>query len=97
LSRAFWWCPICHYTDICPARKANQLPGIVVEIVGTEIANQSPSCEEHINCGELLEEDIVVGLQGKVHVLVWRGEETVLNGGFITILGGQMMVSGTHS
>ena len=69
----------------------------MVEIVGTEIANQSLSCEEHINCGELLEEDIVVGLQGKVHVLVWRGEETVLNGGFITILGGQMMVSGTRS
>ena len=52
--------------------------GVVVEIVGTERGDQGRSCEEHhINCGEVLAEDVVVRLR-KVQVLVEGKEETVI-------------------
>ena len=48
--------------------------GVVVEIVGTERGDQGCSCEEHhINCGEVLAEDVVVRLR-KVQILV-EGKE----------------------
>jgi hypothetical protein len=35
-------------------------PGIVVEIVGTDTGDQGSTCEEHpVNCGVVLEEDVV--------------------------------------
>ena len=45
--------------------------GIVVEIVGTERGDQDQgrSYEEHINCGEVMAEDVVVCLL-KVQILV---------------------------
>ncbi len=44
--------------------------GIVVEIIGTEANDQGRSCEEHpINCGEVLEPDVVVRLR-KVQLMV---------------------------
>jgi hypothetical protein len=52
-------------------------PGIVVEIVGTEMGNQGHSCEEHAVCGSVLEEDVVVCLW-KVQVLVEGHEETAI-------------------
>ncbi len=53
-------------------------PGIVVEIVGTEAGDRGRTCKEHtINCGKLLEEDVVVCLQ-KVQVVVDGREETVI-------------------
>ncbi len=48
---------------------------VVVEIVGTERGDQGRSCEEnHINCGEVLGEDVVVHLR-KVQILVEGKEE----------------------
>jgi len=53
-------------------------PGIVVEIVGTETGDQGHSCEEHpVNCGEVLEPDVVVRLL-KVQLMVEEREETVI-------------------
>jgi hypothetical protein len=58
--------------------------GIVVEIVGTEAGNRGRRCKEHIvNCGEVLEEDVVVHLQ-KVQVLVDGREETVITAVWVT-------------
>jgi hypothetical protein len=38
-------------------------PGIVVEIVGTEMGDQGHSCEEHTsNCGKVIAKDVVVCL-----------------------------------
>jgi hypothetical protein len=37
--------------------------GVVVEIVGTEMDDWGRSCEEHINCGEVMAKDVVVRLQ----------------------------------
>lgn len=52
--------------------------GVVVEIVGTERGDQGRSCEEHhINCGEVLAEDVVVRLR-KVQILVEGKEETAI-------------------
>jgi hypothetical protein len=34
----------------------------VVEIIGTEMAGLGHSCNDHINCGEVLEENIGVRL-----------------------------------
>lgn len=57
---------------------AKHPPGIVVEIVGTEMGDQGRSCEEHAVCGSMvLEEDVVVHLR-KVQVLVEGQEETVI-------------------
>ena len=53
-------------------------PGIVVEIIGTEVDNQGHSCEEHpINCGKVLEPDVVVRLW-KVQVMAEEKEETAI-------------------
>jgi hypothetical protein len=60
------------------------LPGIVVEIVGTEAGDWGHTCKEHtINCGEVLEEDVVVRLW-KVQVVVDGREETAIAAGWVT-------------
>jgi hypothetical protein len=51
--------------------------GVVVEIVGTEWGDQGRSCEEHVNCGEVMAEDVVVRLR-KVQILVEGKEETAI-------------------
>jgi hypothetical protein len=42
-------------------KMAHHLPGIIVQIVGTEMADRGRSCEEHIkiNCGVVLVEEVV--------------------------------------
>ena len=53
-------------------------PSIVVEIVSTEESNQGCSCEEHpVNCGKVLELDLVARLW-KVQVMVEGREETAI-------------------
>jgi hypothetical protein len=52
-------------------------PGIVVEIVGTEMGCQGRSCDEHAVCSAVLEKDMVVCLR-KVQVLVEGHEETAI-------------------
>ena len=56
---------------------ARHPPGIVIQIVGTEMGDQGHSCEEHTVCGSILEEDVVVHLR-KVQVLVEGHEETTI-------------------
>ncbi len=56
---------------------ATHPPGIVVEIVGTEMGDQGCSCEEHAVCGSVLEEDVVVRLW-KVQVLVEGHKKTAI-------------------
>jgi hypothetical protein len=59
-------------------------PGIVVEIVNTEAGNQGCLCEEHsVNCGKVLELDVVVHLR-KVQVVVEGREETVIAAIWVT-------------
>jgi hypothetical protein len=59
-------------------------PGIVVEIVGTEAGDRGRTCEEHtVNCGEVLEEDMVVRLW-KVQVVVDGREETAIAAVWVT-------------
>ncbi len=54
------------------------LPGIVIEIVGTEAGKRGCTCKEHtVNCGVVLEEDAVVCLW-KVQVVVDGREETAI-------------------
>ena len=52
-------------------------PGIIVQIVGTEVGTNGQSCEEHAVCGSVLEEDMIVRLL-KVQVLVEGREETAI-------------------
>jgi hypothetical protein len=53
-------------------------PSIVVEIVGTEAGNRGRMCKEHaVNCGKVLEEDVVVRLW-KVQVVVDGRDETAI-------------------
>ena len=53
-------------------------PGIVVEIVGTDAGDRGRTCEEHqVNCGVVLEEDVVVRLR-KVQVVIDGREETAI-------------------
>ena len=77
---------MCHLTSLtksatklAPKNSFNMVfhpPGIVVEIAGTEASDQGRSCEEHpINCGEVLEPDVVVRLR-KVQLMV-EGREGV--------------------
>ena len=54
---------------------ATHPPGIVVEIVGTLMGDRGRSCEEHVVCGSVLEEDMVVHLW-KVQVLA-DGQEKI--------------------
>jgi hypothetical protein len=59
-------------------------PGIVVEIVGTEAGDQCRTCEEHtVNCGIVLEEDVVVHLW-KVQVVVDGREEMAIAAVWVT-------------
>ena len=50
---------------------------IEIGIVGIEAGDRGRSCEEHIVCGEVLREDVVVRLR-KVQVLVDGKEETAI-------------------
>ncbi len=53
-------------------------PGIVIEIVGAEAGDHGRPCKEHpVNCGEVLEQDVVVRLL-KVQLMVEEREETVI-------------------
>ncbi len=52
-------------------------PGIIVQIVGTEMGANGRSWEEHTVCGSVLEEDRVVCLW-RVQVLVEVLEETAI-------------------
>ncbi len=59
-------------------------PGIVIEIVGTEAGDRGRTCEEHtVNCGVVLEEDVVV-LLWKVQVVVDGREETAIAAVWVT-------------
>jgi hypothetical protein len=59
-------------------------PGIVVEIVFPEAGNRGCTCEEHtVNCGEVLEEDVVVRLW-KVQVVVDGREEMAIAAIWVT-------------
>jgi hypothetical protein len=53
------------------------LTGVVVEIVGMEMDDQSSSCEEHRNCSEVMGEDVVMHLR-KVQIQVEGQEETAI-------------------
>ncbi len=60
------------------------LPGIVVDIVGTEAGDRGRTCKEHtINCGKVLEEDVVVPLR-KVQVMVDGREEMAIAAVWVT-------------
>jgi hypothetical protein len=59
-------------------------PGIVVEIVGTEAGDRGRTCKEHtVNCGEVLEEDVVVRLW-KVQVEADGREEMAIAAVWLT-------------
>ena len=63
--------------DVAIAKEPHHPSGVVVEIVGTERGDQGRSCEEHLNCGEVMAEDVIVRLR-KVQVLVDGCEETAI-------------------
>jgi hypothetical protein len=56
---------------------------VVLHIVGTEADDRGRSCEEHLCCGEVVQEDIVVRLR-KVQVLVDGREETAIAAIWVT-------------
>ena len=56
---------------------------IVIHIVGTEVADNDRLCEEHVCCGEVLEEDVVVRLR-RVQVVVDGREETAVAAVWVT-------------
>jgi hypothetical protein len=59
-------------------------PDIVVEIVGTEAGDRGRTSKEYtVNCGEVLEEDVVVRLW-KVQVVVDGREETAIAAVWVT-------------
>jgi hypothetical protein len=59
-------------------------PSIIVEIVGTEASDRGRTCKEHtVNCGKVLEEDMVVHLR-KVQVVVDGKEEMVISAIWVT-------------
>ncbi len=59
-------------------------PGIFVEIVGTDAGDRGCTCEEHpVNCGIVLEEDVVVCLR-KVQVVIDGREETAIAAIWVT-------------
>ncbi len=59
-------------------------PGIVMKIVGTEAGNRGRTCKEHaVNCGKVLEEDVVGRLQ-KVQVVVDGREEMAIAAVWVT-------------
>jgi hypothetical protein len=51
--------------------------GIVVEIIGTEMNDQGRTYKEHLNCGEVMANNVVVHLR-KVQILVKGQEETAI-------------------
>jgi hypothetical protein len=57
--------------------------GVVVEIVGTEMDDRGRSFEEHMNCGEVMGEDLVVRLR-KVQIQVEEWEETAIAAYWVT-------------
>jgi hypothetical protein len=63
--------------DVAIAKEPHHPSGVVIEIVGTECGNQGRSCEKHLNCGEVMAEDVVVRLW-KVQILVKGKEETAI-------------------
>jgi hypothetical protein len=64
--------------DVSIAKEPHHPSGVVVEIVGTERGDQGRSCEEHpLNCGVVMEDDVVVRLR-KVQVIVEGREETAI-------------------
>jgi hypothetical protein len=48
--------------------------GITVEIVGIEASNNGRSCDQHDECGSVLDNDVVVRLR-KVQILNSQGRE----------------------
>ena len=56
---------------------------IVLYIVGTEADDRCRSCEEHLCCGEVLQEDVVVRLR-KVQIQAGGGEETAIAAIWVT-------------
>ncbi len=59
-------------------------PGIVMEIVGTEAGDRGHTCKEHtVNCGKVMEEDVVVRLW-KVQVVVDGREEMAIAAIWVT-------------
>ena len=56
---------------------------VVVHIVGIEANDRGRSCEEHICCGEVLHDDVVVRLL-KVQVVVDGREETAVAAVWVT-------------
>ncbi len=63
--------------DIAIAEEPHHPSSIVVEIVGTERGDQGRSYEEHLNCEEVMAEDVVVCLR-KVQILVEGKEEMAI-------------------
>ena len=59
------------------AEEPIHLPGILVEIVGTEMSCPGHLCEEHNQCGEMLREDVVVHLR-RVQLMVEGKEERMV-------------------
>ena len=81
---------MCHLPSLTKSATKNTFkmvfhpPCIVVKIVGTEVSNQGRSCEEHpINCGEVLESDVVVRLR-KVQLMVKGREEMAIAAIWVT-------------
>jgi len=56
---------------------------VVLHIVGTEADDRGRSCEEHLCCGEVLQEDVVVRLR-KVQIVVDGKEETAVAAVWVT-------------
>ena len=51
--------------------------GHMIEIFGIESPTNGRSCEEHANCGSVIQDDVVVRLR-KVQVLIEGKEETAI-------------------
>jgi hypothetical protein len=58
--------------DVAIAEEPHHPSGIVVEIVLTKRSNQGCFCEEHLNCGEVIAENVVVHTSIRCR-LWWRG------------------------
>ncbi len=63
--------------DVAITKEPHHPSGVIVEVVGMERSNQGRSCEEHLNCGEVMAEDVVVHLR-KVQILVEGKDETAI-------------------
>ena len=81
---------MCHLTSLKKSATKNTFkmvfhpPDIIVKIVGTEANDHGRSCKEHpINCGEVLELDVVVRLR-KVQLMVEGREETAIAAIWVT-------------